>query len=122
MGLDQYMYTASKEGTNYDDPSRRELGYRRKHPNLQGYMEALWAKRNPNDVEHISFNGVELELTWDDLEDLEKAINEGLLPQTTGFFFGEDSDEYYKQQDLDFIKKAKTEIFCGFKVFYNSSW
>jgi hypothetical protein len=72
--------------------------------------------------EHTSFNGIELELTWEDLERLELDVIAGTLPPTTGFFFGNESDEYYREQDLDFIKKAKTEIFVGLKVFYNSSW
>jgi hypothetical protein len=138
MGLDQYAYAAAKAGQqdqyyedeNYDkddsDPTKisppREIAYWRKHPNLQGWMEQLWLERNPGGDEHTSFNGVELELTWEDLERLELDVISGTLPKTTGFFFGDDSDEYYREQDLDFIKKAKTEIFVGLKVFYNSSW
>jgi hypothetical protein len=53
---------------------------------------------------------------------LEKDIKQGRLPATSGFFFGEDSDEYYRPQDLEFIKRAKAELFLGLKVFYNSSW
>jgi len=44
------------------------------------------------------------------------------LPSTTGFFFGEDADDYYYVQDLEFVKQAKAELFLGLKVFYNSSW
>jgi hypothetical protein len=138
MGLDQYAYAAAKAGQqdayyddeNYDkddsDPTKlsppREIAYWRKHPNLQGWMEQLWLERNPGGDEHTSFNGIELELTWEDLERLELDVIAGTLPPTTGFFFGNESDEYYREQDLDFIKKAKTEIFVGLKVFYNSSW
>ena len=135
MGLDQYAYAAAKAGQQeeyYDSGSGsddandslnpREIAYWRKHPNLHGYFEALWAKRNPEAVEITSFNGIELELTWDDIEDLERAIKEKRLPSTTGFFFGESSDEFYYNDDLEFIKNAKFELFVGLKVFYNSSW
>ena len=140
MGLDQYAYAAAKAGVqdeyyedeNYDkddnDPTKisrpREIAYWRKHPNLQGWMEQLWLEKNPElrDDDRASFNGIELELTWEDLEELEKAVTEGLLPETAGFFFGDDSDEFYRQQDLDFVKNAKAEIFVGLRVFYNSSW
>lgn len=138
MGLDQYAYAAAKAGAydeyyedeNYDkedsDSTKqskpREIAYWRKHPNLQGWMEALWAKKRPDDVEHTSFNGIELELTWDDIEDLERAIKGKQLPATKGFFFGEASDEFYYNDDLEFIKNAKAELFVGLKVFYNSSW
>ena len=138
MGLDQYAYTAAKAGAyneyyedeNYkkedSDPTKqskpRELAYWRKHPNLQGWMKRLWEEKNPDDVEVTSFNGVEVELTWEDLERLELDIISGGLPETTGFFFGEASDEFYYNDDLEFIKNAKAEIFLGLRVFYNSSW
>lgn len=141
MGLDQYAYVAAREGQdrdyweNYgkeDNPVEkpRELAYWRKHPNLQGWMENLWrnrllaeGKEEPNSSAFgSSFNGIELELTWEDLEQLEKDIMDARLPKTTGFFFGEDGDEYYRKQDLEFIKQARSEIFCGLRVFYNSSW
>jgi hypothetical protein len=44
------------------------------------------------------------------------------LPATSGFFFGDPSDEHYYESDLSFIKAARAELFCGLKVFYNSSW
>jgi len=142
MGLDQYAYAAARAGQQeeyYDsfdldgpDPvssneslKPREIAYWRKHPNLQGWMEALWLKKNPDidpNNRDVLFNGVELELTWDDIEDLERAIIHRQLPATQGFFFGNDADDYYYEADLEFIKQAKTEIFVGLRVFYNSSW
>jgi hypothetical protein len=122
MGLDQFAYCrANKEGT-WDES--REIAYWRKHPNLQGWMEQLWAKRNPdyNPEGNNMFNGVELELSWEDLNDLEQAVINDQLPQTKGFFFGEDSDDYYKQSVLEFVRNARAELFLGLKVFYNSSW
>jgi len=68
------------------------------------------------------FNGIELELTFDDIVRLEEDIKNGNLPATSGFFFGENSDEYYKAQDLEFVYEAKSRLFLGQKVFYNSSW
>ena len=125
MGLDQFAYTAAKQ----QDAESRELAYWRKHPNLQGWMEELWLKKlaakgdKPQTSEWGStFNGVELELTWDDLVQLEKDILENNLPETQGFFFGQNSDDHYRQQDLDFVRKGKAEIFSGLRVFYNSSW
>ena len=147
MGLDQYAYAAATE-TQYDDYWRdgvmdpvthdysnpkvgkpRELAYWRKHPNLQGWMEQLWLERlaeqgeTPRDSAYgSSFNGIQLELTWEDLDRLEQDILSAHLPETSGFFFGEGADDYYKEQDLEFIKKARSELFLGLKVFYNSSW
>jgi hypothetical protein len=131
MGLDMYAYVAANkgqmnehyEGYDYDKDSSpvakpRELAYWRKHPNLHGWMHRLWeSKGNVGD-----FNGDELELTWEDLEKLEEDLKRKVLPDTTGFFFGNPADDYYLEQDLEFVKKAKAEVFCGLKVFYNSSW
>jgi len=122
MGLDMYAYTAARAGAKWDSGEQRELAYWRKHPNLHGWMEQLWRSRNTDPSEDPMFNGIELELTWEDLEQLEEDINNVRLPSTTGFFFGNNSDDYYRAQDLEFIRQARAEIFSGLKVFYNSSW
>jgi len=100
-------------------PKPREIAYWRKHPNLHGWMERLAESKN---VEYGSFNGVELELTWADIDALEQAVTHKQLPATTGFFFGSDADELYYESDLAFIKAARAELFLGLRVFYNSSW
>jgi hypothetical protein len=140
MGLDMYAYVAAKEGQQrefyetsvfneetgeYGSPTveqPREIAYWRKHPNLHGWMEQLWNSRNSGNCDGGNFNGIELELTWDDLEILELDVIAGTLPGTSGFFFGNDSDDHYREQDLKFIRDARAELFCGLKVFYNSSW
>ena len=123
MGLDMYAYTAAEPNQDWHDNNHREIAYWRKHPNLHGWMEQLWHSRGghaPSD--DPTFNGIELELTWQDLDDLEQAIINKQLPHTSGFFFGTPSDDYYYQQDLEFVKNARAELFLGLKVFYNSSW
>ena len=119
MGLDQYAYVASKANSDWDN--HQDIAYWRKHPNLQGWMEKLAQEKG---LEYEMFNGVELELTWDDVDKLEKAIKSGEVSElgTTGFFFGDPSDDYYRQEDLNFCVNAKAELFLGRKVFYNSSW
>ena len=116
MGLDMYAYVADKAGQEVDS---RELAYWRKHPNLHGWMERLAESKN---LDYGSFNGVELELTWADLDALEQAVMHKQLPATSGFFFGNDSDERYQESDLAFVKAARAELFLGLRVFYNSSW
>ena len=125
MGLDQFAYVAAKA----KESNSRELAYWRKHPNLQGWMEQLWIRKlaahgtKPEESSWgSSFNGVELELTWEDLDELEQAVTHGQLPTTGGFFFGQPSDDYYRNQDLKFVQQARAELFLGLKVFYNSSW
>ncbi len=131
-----YAYVAAKagqqnefyEGAEWDEDTGnmvnpavnkpRELAYWRKHPNLHGWMEQLWRGRGGTG----DFNGDELELTAEDLDNLEYDVQHNLLPPTSGFFFGQDADDYYKQDDLKFIQEARAEMFLGLKVFYNSSW
>ena len=117
----------------------REIAYWRKHPNLHGWMQRLWVRKtNERLAQDLSprdepgwwtepdrageFNGVELELTWDDLEQLEQDIRDEKLPDTSGFFFGRNADDEYREHDLKFVREAKAEAFLGLKVFYNSSW
>lgn len=111
---------------NYVNPNvnkPREIAYWRKHPNLHGWMARRWLAREGNDLhETDNFNGIEFELTAEDLDDLEYDVQHNRLPPTSGFFFGEGADDYYKPSDLKFIQEARAEMFLGLKVFYNSSW
>ena len=136
MGLDMYAYVAARagqhneywEGAEFDEQSKeyvnaktskpREIAYWRKHPNLHGWMHRLWESKG--NAGH--FNGDELELTFEDLDSLERDIKKRRLPETSGFFFGNPSDDFYYKEDLKFIKQARAEMFLGLKVFYNSSW
>lgn len=109
----------SKDFVNKSVTKPRELAYWRKHPNLHGWMEKLAQNKG---LSYDSFNGIELELTYDDLLILELDVIAGTLPGTSGFFFGENADDHYREQDLEFVKNARAELFMGLKVFYNSSW
>jgi len=122
MGLDQYAYVAAKAEAWQDGNTPRELAYWRKHPNLQGWMENLWRSRNTDPSADPAFNGIELELTWADIDQLEDDIKNKRLPATSGFFFGTDSDDHYREDDLAFVRRARAELFLGLRVFYNSSW
>lgn len=137
MGLDMYAYVAAKagqqdefyEGAEWDDALKehrnpnvnrpREIAYWRKHPNLHGWMEKLAEQKK---LSYDSFNGIEMELTAEDLDALEYAVKKRQLPATSGFFFGDNADQHYYKNDLKFIQEARAEMFLGLKVFYNSSW
>jgi hypothetical protein len=68
------------------------------------------------------FNCQPVRLNLSDLEQLETAVNRGELPATSGFFFGDNADEEYKEQDLQFIKMSREAINHGYQVYYNSWW
>jgi hypothetical protein len=134
MGLDQYAYYEDSEDVQI------EIAYWRKHNRLQGWMQELWeSKGRPNFDESTDngglgdFNCIPVELNDADLDDLEAHVCNKDMPETGGFFFGDDSFEWkdedgeqykgkdylHKQTDIDFIEKAKQAIKDGYKVFYN---
>ena len=136
MGLDMYAYVATRAGQQREfwdtaeaEPGThefvsktvqrpREIAYWRKHPNLHGWFRAEWESLGHEG----DFNGDELEITWDMLERLEYDVINGELPRTRGPFFGDPADAEYYEDDLEFIRQARAELFLGSKVFYNSSW
>lgn len=121
MGLDQYAYIVDNEKQLYEEDIREDFHWR-KHNRLQGWMESLWRSKGNTKT----FNCENLELTIDDLIALQHDIEEKDLPETTGFFYGQDSYENYdgrgyKKEDEKFIKRAIEAIKEGKKVFY-SCW
>lgn len=152
MGLDQWAYCRPPRKRNSDEDEHLEEW--RKHNRLQGYMEQLWEAKGcpiPHDPyaeddddddeddysENSGFNGIELQLTENDIELLEEAILNQEFPETSGFFFGSDSytwnkegggedkiqeNYYYKQMDLQFVESAKEALKKKYRVYYNCSW
>ena len=125
MGLDMYAFsTKAKPKTEVDFETKNfkpeEVHYWRKHPNLHGWMQSLYdVKGGTSD----SFNGDCVVLDTFDLDALEADIREGNLPDTSGFFFGESSNEDEENEnDLLFVTKAKEAIAEGKTVYYTSWW
>ena len=121
MGLDQYAYVSSIG--RHDDDSR-EIAYWRKHNRLHGWMEQLYRAKGGEK----EFNCVDVELNTSDIALLESVINNKMLPETGGFFFGNDSysdyegEHGYKNDDLSFISKAKEILTSNKKLYYSCWW
>ena len=134
MGLDMYaskrakiILVNSKKSNDklnlsVGNTSAQEIAYWRKHNRLHGWMEELWREKGNGG----EFNSEELMLELIDIINLEKAILKNELPQTEGFFFGDDSyegyEEHYMVDDLKFVKEARQAIMEGDEVIYNSWW
>ena len=68
------------------------------------------------------FNCVPVPLSHEDLDSLERAVKTNMLPETAGFFFGDDASEHYRAADLKFIQQAREALDAGLDVFYDSWW
>lgn len=131
MGLDMYAYRTS---VNFSKPvdfqdeiymlnesgenTHTQIAYWRNYSNLHKWMEGLYYKKGGLKE---SFNCVPVELTLEDLDLLEKDVNEKALPNTKGILFEELDNEGTKRH-LTFIKNAKEAILAGDRVFYDSWW
>ena len=118
MGLDQFAYARDKEG------NVEELAYWRKHNALDGWMQNLYAEVSTCTDEYDPFNGQELPLDREDIQLLFECVNRNLLPETHGFFFGNDSrnDPDQKEITVQFINDALKALDEGKEVFYQKSW
>ena len=126
MGLDMYAFsTKAKPKTEVDFETKNfepleEVHYWRKHPNLHGWMQSLYESKGGNSPD---FNGDNVVLTLNDLEDLEHDIKQNDLPDTSGFFFGESANnDEENDNDLAFVAKAREAIAEGRTVYYTSWW
>ncbi len=122
MGLDQYAFTTKTTLTRPVDfrtpKDAEEIHYWRKHPNLHGWMEALYFRKGGKNGE---FNLSAVVLDSFDLDQLEIDVKAERLPATSGFFFGQ-SDGGEIDDDLDFITKARMAIADGKIVHYVAWW
>ena len=129
MGLDMYAWRVKAEDAigdfeiarNEEDSAKvEEMFYWRKHHDLHGWMERLYRLKGGTKE---SFNCVPVQLSMADLNALENDVLNNLLPETQGFFFGTNPpDDYSKNQDMEFIGKAKVAIAAGDAVYYDSWW
>jgi len=117
MGLDMTAYAIDPTADKTQEPTK--LAEWRKHPNLHGFMEQLYREKGGTEEQ---FNCVDVELTEADLNKLFEAVCLGRLPDTTGFFYGDDADDFYKQNDKFFVADALKAIAKGMKVYYTSWW
>jgi hypothetical protein len=121
MGLDMFAYTTLTKPTRPVDftvEDGTEFCCWRKHPNLHGWMEALYRVKGGAAE---GFNLVNVTLDAADLDQLEAAIKAGRLPLTSGFFFGA-SDGTESEEDLAFIRAARERLAESLTVYYTSWW
>ena len=123
MGLDQYAYKVKRDynhETLTETITRTEIGYWRKHNALEGWMCDLYEKQGGEG----EFNCKKVTLDKDDLDKLEEVVKAGDLPETVGFFFGDctKDNKEYKENDLEFIAKARKCLVRGYEVEYTSWW
>ena len=129
MGLDMYAWRVKSEDVINDFEVTRndtggapleELFYWRKHHDLHGWMERLYHEKGG---EANSFNCEKVRLSMEDLARLEKDVLANKLPETSGFFFGNNTPNLDSiRRDMEFIEKARDAISKGDAVYYDSWW
>lgn len=120
MGLDMYAYKTKEPVADYGFKTPEdavEIQYWRKHPNLHGWMEALYHRKGGTE----EFNITPVRLDEADIDALENAVQQNQLPHTTGFFFGQSLPED-KADDLLFISAARQAMKEGYAVLYVAFW
>lgn len=132
MGLDQFVYkTKYIIGVPVDFDRRaiddaEEAFYWRKHPDLHGWMGKLYfqkggrASNSGYATRYGDFKGP-LQLTLDDINQLEFDMSCDDLPRTGGIFFGE-SDLDDEERTYEFIEIARQYLNDGYSLFYSASW
>lgn len=125
MGLDMFAFKVPRKNRinalhfKGEKEDIEEIFYWRKHHDLHGWMENLYMQKGGTEC----FNLTPVELTLEDLDELENCIKERGLPHTEGFFFGHyPPDDESDRKDFEFIKKARDIIRSGDCVYYNSWW
>jgi hypothetical protein len=130
MGLDMFVWRVAANDAMDDltirsekdgrEQELQELFYWRKHHDLHGWMERLYRTKGGTSQ---SFNCVPVRLYPNDLDALQFDIENGMLPNTEGFFFGNNPpDEESNNRDLEFIQLAREAIAAGDAVYYDSWW
>ena len=108
MGLDMYAFSAPADAYDKEvdfiinDEFCTEVAYWRKHYALHGWMENLYKEKGSTE----EFNCTNLNLTIDDIKQLENDLAKWPLPE----------------QDLKFINDAKYVLLSGNKLYYTSWW
>ena len=105
-----------------DDKSEEqtELYYHRKVPALQAWMEKLYQSKGGGE----GFNCEDVEVTLEDLDNLENACKEESLDEdATGFFWGTHSDSDYKGilEAIETVREYLTNN-PEDKIYYTSWW
>jgi hypothetical protein len=126
MGLDMYL-KGEKFFSNRRDTGKHpkigeiyEMAYWRKHPDLHGFIVQTFAD-GIDDCKRIW-------LSEENIETIIKAVKDGSLPHTEGFFFGEsDNDKEQRNEDVQLLEVAlawvQTKEDCVWRLLiYQASW
>lgn len=116
---------AVANGETVEDYEPINIGYWRKHSDLQGYMEDLYINKGGTE----EFNCEDLILSKEDCEDIIEysrqrfqRSSQGIEDEhTTGFFFGETQDSDWADT-IDIFNKVLAETDWEHETIYYSSW
>lgn len=129
MGLDMFAWRVKAEDVIDDftiakdaegNSKLEEIWYWRKHHDLHGWFQKLYRAKGGTKPE---FNCVAVRLYPNDLDALQTDLLNSALPETQGFFFGNNPPDMDSlANDLKFIQAARDAIAAGDAVYYDSWW
>lgn len=116
MGLDAYFIEAESCEDLKEEGKHNEIAYFRKHSDLQGWMCELWESKGNNPDEE-DFNCIPLELSVEDIDNLQAYAEGKDQKKHSGFFWGSSCQEDW-EKTVSICPKLKNSINEGKKVFY----
>ena len=128
--------------THEDSTNMEILHQWRKHPNLHGLLQEIYYDEGGvDDPTHMipGFNCETMELNEHDIDVIEECMKDNTLPETNGFFFGKswepeedengnpdkeavEMNQERREDDKEFIRKARKALSEGYYLFYFPSW
>ena len=121
MELEMYAYTTTADipAVDFDETDDcADLFYWRKHPNLHGWMEALYRSKGGTGED---FNVSPVRLEPADLDALEAPSRPTNSPSPRDSSSASPGPKI-EQDDLAFIQQARAALNNGLNVFYTSWW
>ncbi len=115
---EKYYWNKPKEDGFELTSKTLELGYWRKHPDLHGFIVQTYSPGGIDDCARI-------DLVSNYLTAIVIAVRKGMLPETTGFFFG--NSEGKGKSDVEIFTNAREWLETKEKgvsrtIFYQASW
>lgn len=133
MGIDMYAFKVSPnlivQSLFKDElPAEAtcvEIQFWHNHPDLHGWMKQLYCARQGLELclgHDDVFKRTALRLLPENIDQLERDIANGQLPEMNVWLFGHSNSEGRRDCDLEFIHTAREALADGLWIYYEATW